>query len=349
MGEEGAATSWVQRWLEQPTLTGGWFGLRDTLGGWGITPSIAYAADLLANPIGGQRRGQAYASDFSVAVDFDLAKIVGLRGLSAQVAGDWAAGSNLSDDIGNFFQVAQYFEGDRLRLASLFLRQTFLDGRLDLKAGRFATGDDFLTSPLGINLVNEALNPILFAVQANVPGVTAYPNSTWGGRVIAQPAEAVSLLAGAYYSDPFLDQLEASGTEFAINPRAGYFVVGKAVLRLNAGEGASGLPGRYRVGAYYDSNLYTSLAEPGASGARQLWVLPARRADGDSRGWAGDGTGPVPLRRLRLGAAPAHQHLALLRVGRGELPGAPSLARQGYGGVRRLLRRLQPRPPGPEP
>ena len=262
MGEEGTETSWVQRWLEQPTLTGGWFGLRDTLGGWGITPSIAYAADLLANPIGGQRRGQAYASDFSVAVDFDLAKIVGLRGLSAHIAGDWAAGSNLSDDIGNFFQVAQYFEGDRLRLASFFLRQTFLDGRLDLKAGRFATGDDFLTSPLGINLVNEALNPILFAVQANVPGVTAYPNSTWGGRVIAQPAEAVSLLAGAYYSDPFLDQLEASGTEFAINPRAGYFVVGKAVLRLNAGEGAGGLPGRYRVGAYYDSNLYTSLANP---------------------------------------------------------------------------------------
>jgi porin len=210
----------------------------------------------------GQRRGQAYASDLLVAVDLDLAKLAGISGLSAQVSGDWAAGANLSNDIGNFFQVAQYFEGDQIRLATLFLRQTFFEGRLDLKAGRFATGDDFLTSPAGVSLVNEALNPILFAVQANVPGVTAYPNATWGGRIIAHPVDALTFSAGAFYSDPFLDPLEATGVEFAINPRAGYFIIGKAAFHVNAGEGAEGLPGRYRVGAYYDSNLYTSLANP---------------------------------------------------------------------------------------
>jgi len=262
LAEEGAGASWVQRWLEQPTLTGNWFGLRDALGGWGITPTITYGTDLMANPIGGQRRGQAYASDFSVAVGLDLEKLAGITGLSAAVAGSWAAGTDLSDDIGNLFQVAQYFEGDKVRLASLYLRQTLFDGRLDLKAGRLATGDDFLTVPTGVNLVNEALSPILLAVQDNVPGVTAYPNSTWGGRLIARPVDAVSFAAAAYYSDPFLDQLTASGTEFAINPRAGYFVIGQASLRLNAGEGARGLPGRYRVGGYYDSNVYTSLANP---------------------------------------------------------------------------------------
>jgi porin len=240
-------------------LTGNWFGLRDTFAGWGITPTITYAADLLANPIGGQRRGQAYASDFLVEVDLDLAKLAGITGLSAQVSGNWATGTNLSDDIGNFFQVAQYFEGDRLRLSTLFLRQTFFDGRLDLKAGRFATGDDFLTSPIGVSLVNEALNPILFAVQANVPGVTAYPNATWGGRVIARPVDAVTLSAGAFYSDPFLDPLEASGVEFAI-PRAGYFTIGRLSPQRRPGpQPARALPrGRLRL------NLYT-LANPGSS------------------------------------------------------------------------------------
>jgi porin len=261
-GEEPSGAAWIQRWLERPTLTGNWFGLRDTLGEWGIVPTIAYSADLLANPIGGRRRGQAYASDFFVSVDFDLGKLASIPGLSAQVAGDWAAGTNLSDDIGNFFQVAEYFEGDQLRLAALFLRQALFDGRLDIKAGRFATGDDFLAAPFGLNLVNEALNPILLAVQANVPGATAYPNSTWAGRVIARPAEILSLAAGAFYSDPFLNQLQDSGTNFAINPRAGYFVIGEAVARLNAGAGAGGLPGRYRVGGYYDSNVYRALANP---------------------------------------------------------------------------------------
>jgi porin len=256
--EDDAGGSWVQRWLEQPTLTGNWFGLRSKLAEWGVTPTITYGTDLLANPVGGLRRGTAYASELTVEVDVDLAKLAGIKGLSAQVSGDWAAGTNLSDDVDNFFQVAQYFEGNRVRLYTLFLRQTFFDGRLDLKAGRFATGDDFLASPIGVSLVNDALNPVLFAIEANVPGVTAYPNATWGGRVIAQPVEALSLSAGAFYSNPFLNPLEANGTEFGISGKAGYFVIGEALFRLNGEAGTPGLPGRYRAGGYYDSNLYTS-------------------------------------------------------------------------------------------
>jgi porin len=256
------AQSWVQRWLERPTLTGNWGGLRDRLETWGITPSVTYSADLQASVLGGRRRGQAYASDFNVTLDVDLEKVAGLPGLSGQVSGDWAAGSNLSNDIGNFFQVAQYWEGNKLRLYTLFLSQTLFEERLDLKVGRFATGDDFLTSPVSASLVNEALNPILFAVQANVPGVTAYPNATWGGRVIARPAEALALKAGAFYSDPFLNPLDANGTEFAINPEAGYFVIGEAVLHTHGAAGVTALPGRYRLGGYYDSNLYAWLADP---------------------------------------------------------------------------------------
>jgi len=261
--EEAPGTSWVQHWLQQPGLTGNWFGVRDTLGEWGITPTLAYATDLMANPIGGKRRGQAYAGDLYAGIDVDLQKLAGITGLSAQVSGNWASGTNLSDDIGNIFQVAQYFEGDKVRLVSLYLRQILFEGRLDLKAGRFATGDDFLTTPSGVSMVNEALNPILLAVQDNVPGVTAYPNSTWAGRVITRPSDVVSVEAGLYYSDPFLDQLTTNGTDFAINSRAGYFAIGKMVLGVNGGEGDTGLPGRYRVGGYYDSNVYTELANPG--------------------------------------------------------------------------------------
>ncbi|HEY7251690.1 MAG TPA: hypothetical protein VIG37_14435 [Methylomirabilota bacterium] len=65
-------------------------------------------------------------------------------------------------------------------------------------------------------------------VQVNVPGVTTGPNATWGGRVIARPTEALSLTAGAFYSDPSLDQLTANGTEFAIDAGNGYFAIGEA-------------------------------------------------------------------------------------------------------------------------
>ncbi len=252
----------MDNWLGQPQLTGNWSGLRDTLAGWGITPSGRYATDLLASVAGGQQRGKAYAGQLAVEVGVDMEKLAGLRGLTFDVSGDWASGTDLSADIGNTFTVAQYFEGSVVRLYNLYLQQSLLDGWLDVKAGRIATGTDFLSSPADLSMVNEALNPIVLALQKNVPGVTADPNATWGGRVIARPTAGLSLAAGAYYSDSNLNQTTANGTEFGINASNGYFVIGEAGYRRNADKGDTGLPGRYRLGGYYDSNQYASLSDP---------------------------------------------------------------------------------------
>ena len=49
--------SWVEAWTAQSGATGSWFGVRDTMSQFGITPTITYVADLLGNPVGGRRRG----------------------------------------------------------------------------------------------------------------------------------------------------------------------------------------------------------------------------------------------------------------------------------------------------
>jgi porin len=261
--DDPGGVSWMESWLAQPQLTGNWFGARDTLAGWGITPSVRYGTDMQANVLGGQRRGKAYAGEFTVDVSVDMEKLAGLRALTVGVSGDWASGTNLSSDIGNTFVVAQDFEGNVVRLSNLYLQQALFDGRLDVKAGRFSTSSDFLTSPADLSLVNDAQNPGILAVQTNVPGVTADPNTTWGGRVIARPTEGLSLSAGAFYSDPTLNQLTANGTEFGISGSAGYFVIGEVGYRLNSEKDATGLPGRYGVGGYYDSNQYAWISNPG--------------------------------------------------------------------------------------
>ena len=257
-------SSWMESWIAQPQMTGNWFGARDALVGWGITAGIHYATDLMANAAGGLRRGQAYAGDFDVDILADLEKLAGVRGLTFGVSGSWGSGTNLSLDIGNIFNVTQAFEANNVvRLSNLYLQQSLLDGRLDVKAGRFATGADFLTAPANVSLVNDTINPFLNAVQTNVPSVTTPPNTTWGGRIAARPTEALSLSAGAFYSDPTLNQLTANGTEFGISGSAGYFVIGEAGYRVNSEEGAAGLPGRYRAGGYYDSNEYAYVDNPG--------------------------------------------------------------------------------------
>jgi porin len=113
--------SWMDNWLGQPQLAGNCSGARNTLAGLGITPSVRYGTDLLANAAGGQQRGKAYAGQLAVEVGVDMEKLAGLRGLTFDVSGDWALGTDLSADIGNTFTVAQYFEGSVVRLYNLYL------------------------------------------------------------------------------------------------------------------------------------------------------------------------------------------------------------------------------------
>ncbi len=254
--------SWVQSWLDQPTMTGNWYGVRKALTQAGITPNIVYVTDLLGNPLGGERQGAAYTGGLEAGVSFDLAKLLSVNGLTFQVSGVWSTGSDLSDDIGNIFPVAEIFAGDRWRLYTVFLEQVLLGERINIKAGRFATTDDFITLPVAGLFVNSALDPSVYAVEINVPGVTAWPVATWGGRLRVRPVEALDLSVGAFYSDPALNQDTTNGTQFAISTKAGYFIVAEIGYRLNHEKTATGLRGHYRIGAYYDSNRYAPFADP---------------------------------------------------------------------------------------
>ena len=264
-GTAGAGeTSWVDSWLSGPGLGGTWFGLRDALTQRGITPSISYTADVQGNVMGGLRRGSAYAGQLNADLTFDLGKLAGLDGLTFGISGNWASGTDLSaDDIGNFFVVAQAFAGDRVRLYTLYLDQSLLEGRLDIKVGRFAPGDDFLSWPQYTFFVNIALNPAIFATQVNVPGFTAAPIGTWGGRVRAKPIETFTTTVGMFFSDPSRDLSNTGGIDFGLDvPGAGYLAMAEFAYLHNQGEGAGGMPGTYRFGGYYDSNRYPTFTDP---------------------------------------------------------------------------------------
>jgi porin len=218
----------------------------------------------LGNPVGGRRQSIAYAGQFNADVSVDLERLAGVSGLTFDISGNWASGTDLStDDIGNFFLVSQAFAGDRVRLYTLYLDQSLLDGRLDVKVGRFAPGDDFLSWPEYTYLVNIALNPAVYATQVNVPGFTAAPIGTWGARVRARPSDAFSTTAGIYYSDPARDLATTAGTDFGVSGSGtGYLAVVEFAYRHGQDGAGAGLPGTYRLGGYYDSNLYPTFLEP---------------------------------------------------------------------------------------
>ena len=180
---EDKSSSFFDSWLKQPYLTGNWGGIRDKLSVKGIDFSGFYAATVLGNPAGGEKKGLKYAALLSLYVDLDFEKLSNLRGLRFRISGSWASGKSLSeDDIGNFFQVSSVFSGQSVRVFQLFLEQSLLDDRINIALGRLGTGDDFMTSRLFNNFVSLAFDQNPISIFFNIQSFTVDTFATWGAR-----------------------------------------------------------------------------------------------------------------------------------------------------------------------
>jgi porin len=236
--------------------------MRDTLERAGVALTATYTTDLLGNPVGGNTQGFRYTGDMAVDLHVDLGKLWGLKGMLLDVSGSWRSGENLSaQDIGNTFTVSQIFGGETVRLYALALEwPSLFDNRVDIRMGRIGAGDDFLTSPLYTAFVNFAFDANPGSVPINIPSFSVYPVATWGLRTKVMPVDSWSVMTGLYYSDPTLARNSAHGIDFSIRSSAGIFVIGELGYLYHQGQGATGLPGNYKIGAYVDSNGYPDLS-----------------------------------------------------------------------------------------
>jgi porin len=76
-----------------------------------------------------------------------------------------------------------------------------------------------------------------------------------------RPTAALTGLLGVFNSSPAglgtgdPQRRDPSGTNFDLNN--GVFVIGEVQYAINQGDGATGLPGTYKRGAWYNSNTST--------------------------------------------------------------------------------------------
>ena len=200
-----AAATWVGQWLDKPTLFGDWFGLRSALERLGIVPTITCVTDVQGNPIGGQQQALREFDTLYVEVDVALEKLLGAPGTAFHLGLSQRSGRSLSDiDIGNVFNVAQTCCGATFFLVDVYLEQPFFDDRLNVRVGRIAMGDEFLTSPLYWLFVQSAIDGNPSGIFFNAPGASVYPQATWGLRVRVEPVPQVYAMLGLFNGDPTL-------------------------------------------------------------------------------------------------------------------------------------------------
>jgi len=241
--------------LPQGHAFGDWAGSRTWLEEHGITPTLTFVMDALGNPTGGMQQGFRQASNLGLDLHFDLDKLFGIAGGSFLISFSERFGSSLSrEDIGNVFTVQQVFGGQTYRLIDFSYQQQLFDDRVEIRVGRIAAGDDFLVSPYNYVFVQNGVDGNPVGIFFNAPGMTAYPNATWGGLVKVKPTERMYVMGGLYNGDVSIRANRHHGADWSMD--GPLFAIGEVGYQINGLPGDPGLLGNYKAGFWYDDHQY---------------------------------------------------------------------------------------------
>jgi porin len=236
-------------------LLGTWWDLRPALQHDGINPSVSYEIDMAGNPVGGLRQGFTTADNLALGCAFDLQRLCGLPGAKADISASLRSGTGLSDVyINNLFEVQQDFGGSTFRFVNLAIEQSAWEDRLNLRLGRFPAGDEFLASPLYTLFMQNGINGNPAGILFDSPGFTAYPIASWAARLRYKPVEEVYVMTGLYDGNPNVAANEMYGLDFSL--RGPLFWITEVGYRLNSRKGATGLPGNYKAGVWYNDGSF---------------------------------------------------------------------------------------------
>jgi len=249
------------------TLTGDWGGARTRYLDAGLTFRGDYVSETFANVSGGLARGSAYAQQLRLGADFDMDRIAGWAGTTLHVTINDRRGTGISSDtIGNRLPVQEVYGGLYTRLSEASIEQDLLAGRLNLRLGYFAMGNDLGGMALGCQFVNAAFcaHPLS---QSGNSGWYNYPNARWGTAVRYRLQPELLLRTGVFQNNPRLGEEHnafkpfASGTTGMVLPLELEYAPGSA-------PGSAALPGHYKLGAFYDTASAARQGEAGMVGQR---------------------------------------------------------------------------------
>lgn len=252
-------------------LLGEWGGARARLADRGVAFDLGYVGEAARNLSGGFREeGRlAYADQLHATLSLDLQRLLGVNDARFQVTLTNRNGENLTSErlvdpaTGAVSSVQEVFgRGNVTRLTRFWYQQRRLDGALEYKLGRIPLSDDFAT------LDSHFQNLYLGGAQpGNQAGSVWYnwPVSQWGGRVKLQDAGHRYVQVGVFDQNPEnLDpdqglDLYRHGSEGVITP---------VEVGWTPDNGPGGLPGQYKIGAYYSSAEATDYDQGGTTGRR---------------------------------------------------------------------------------
>lgn len=236
-----------------PYLFGDWHGARSRLADRGVDFSFKYTSEVAHNDAGGTRPLTRYADQWELGAAFDLDKLWGWRGARFEVTMNDRNGRDLDADaqLGTYQQVQEvYGRGQTWHLALFALTWRSAGGRFTWRVGRLPADADFDVFPCDFQNLSFCDSP---------PGriVGDYwmdsPVSTWAAVLDWRSGAHSHLKLGAYQVNPhYTDDHWARANGW--KPAFPGGTTGALVpLEYDWSPRLRGLPGSYRIGAWYNT------------------------------------------------------------------------------------------------
>jgi len=221
----------------------------------GVSFAGSFDAYFFGNPVGGAAPGFAYTHSLYFQLEADLERLAGWKGGS--LVWSWAdnAGGNLSETVGNEFQIVGAYGPNTFYFDLLYLQQEVETGggTLTVRAGQLTALDDFLVTEPGNYYVNEAFQA---DVLRGIDVLATYePESSWGAFVkYERPAWYVQ--SGIYQVSDRIGDNSTHGLDFGIQPDDGLIALLEGCWQpVWAGE-AGKYPAHFKAGAFLSTWNY---------------------------------------------------------------------------------------------
>lgn len=302
---------------DRATLLGDFGGLRTTLGRAGISFGLETIDETFGNVTGGYRQGATANGLTMFSIGLDTSKAFGWDGGTFNLSTLWIYGPNFSNGyLGTLQTNSGILAAPSVRVWEAWYQQQFASGRMDVKIGQQSLDQEFMVSQGASVFLNTTMGWTAVPSFDLYAGGPAYPLSSLGVRLRAEPTDALTILAGVFDDNPpggaFFNDSQVRGPErygLGLDVGTGALFIAEAQYAVNpppppapAGSAAtppSGLPGLYKAGAWFDTAKFpdASSYSPAAGGnvTSYHWHNYGLYAVADQTVWMPRADGPTAL------------------------------------------------------
>jgi porin len=260
----------LSEWWQGKSMTGNWFGVRDTLADQGFKFSGKYEG-IFFGVLDSQRGSRGfYDQEIAFAGEVDFAKLLraeALEGLSGFAGVRWRdprSNSNPNSFVqaSSLFQPSNNQSGTQWRLTTFGLAYTTpelfgIEDFLTVRGGWLQPQKEFIDQPLSKLFINNAVESAK-GIGGNIPFSSSF--STWGGTLELKPMKNYYAKAGLFMAYPNATSSSNHGLAFegyGPNPSLNGLMV-MAETGITPKIGPAELPGKYAMGGYYWGNQKNS-------------------------------------------------------------------------------------------